>query len=152
MTKTFTILGEPKGKQRPKFTTIAGHPRAITPQQTVNYENLVKLEYQAQCDNAFFSDKQPVFDAIDCFMTIPKSASHLKRRQMLYELIRPMKKPDWDNVGKIICDSLNGIAYRDDSQITDARVRKFYSDQPRVVVTISDQEIEAYNYNQEGNA
>lgn len=152
MTKTFTILGEPKGKQRPKFTTIAGHPRAITPQQTVNYENLVKLEYQAQCGNAFFSDKQPVFVTIDCFMAIPKSTSHLKRRQMLYELIRPMKKPDWDNVGKIICDSLNGIAYRDDSQITDARVRKFYSDQPRVVVTISDQEIEAYNYIQEGNA
>lgn len=152
MTKTFTVLGEPKGKQRPKFTTIAGHPRAITPQQTVNYENLVKLEYQAQCENAYFPDKQPVFVLIDCYMSAPQSSSRKKLRAMLEEVLRPLKKPDFDNVGKVICDSLNGIAYRDDSQIVDGRVRKFFSDRPRVVVTISDQEIEAYKINQGGTA
>ena len=41
-------------------------------------------------------------------------------------------------LGKIICDALNGIAYRDDAQIVDALVRKFYSDTPRVIVEISD--------------
>ena len=57
---------------------------------------------------------------------------------MIDRLIRPIRKPDWDNVGKIICDALNGIAYRDDAQIVDALVRKFYSDTPRVIVEISD--------------
>ena len=49
-----------------------------------------------------------------------------------------MKKADWDNIGKIVCDSLNGIAYHDDVQIVDAQVRKFYGETPRVVVTIQE--------------
>ena len=57
---------------------------------------------------------------------------------MIDRLIRPTRKPDFDNIGKIICDALNGIAYRDDAQIVDALVRKFYSDTPRVIVEISD--------------
>lgn len=51
-----------------------------------------------------------------------------------------MKKPDFDNIGKIVCDSLNNIAYHDDAQIVDAQVRKFFSDDPRVVVTIQEAE------------
>ena len=57
---------------------------------------------------------------------------------MLEKKIRPTKKPDWDNVGKVICDSLNGIAYRDDAQVVDSMVRKFYSEDPKVVVTIEE--------------
>lgn len=49
---------------------------------------------------------------------------------------RPITKPDWDNVGKIVSDALNGIAYRDDSQIVDARVVKRYSDNPMVKVSV----------------
>lgn len=26
-------------------------------------------------------------------------------------------KPDWDNLGKLACDALNGIAFKDDSQV-----------------------------------
>ena len=50
--------------------------------------------------------------------------------------IRPTKKPDWDNIGKIVCDSLNLVAYHDDSAVVDAQVRKFYSETPRVDVMI----------------
>ena len=54
--------------------------------------------------------------------------------------IRPTKKPDFDNIGKIVCDSLNKRAYNDDAQVVDAQVRKFYSRNPRVVVTIQEAE------------
>lgn len=57
-------------------------------------------------------------------------------QNMLGEAIRPIKKPDVDNVTKIIADSLNNIAYKDDAQIVDSTVRKFYSDMPRVQVII----------------
>ena len=57
---------------------------------------------------------------------------------MRARLLRPTLKPDYDNIAKIIADSLNGIAYRDDAQIVDGYVRKFYSDKPRVVVTIQE--------------
>ena len=59
---------------------------------------------------------------------------------MLDGLIRPTKKPDWDNIGKVVCDALNGIAYRDDAQIVDSMVRKFYGEVPRVVVIIREYE------------
>ena len=59
-----------------------------------------------------------------------------KRREMLEHRIRPTKKPDWDNIGKIVCDSLNLVAYHDDSAVVDAQVRKFYSETPRVDVMI----------------
>ena len=51
-------------------------------------------------------------------------------------VILPITKPDWDNIGKIVSDALNGIAYRDDSQVVDSRVRKIYSNEPRTVIRI----------------
>lgn len=48
----------------------------------------------------------------------------------------PGKKPDFDNIGKICCDALNGIAFHDDAQIVDGRVIKLYAEQPRIEVEI----------------
>ena len=36
---------------------------------------------------------------------------------MLNGRLFPTKKPDADNIIKVILDALNGLAYRDDSQI-----------------------------------
>ena len=48
--------------------------------------------------------------------------------------ILPRKKPDYDNIAKIITDALNGIAYKDDSQVVWANIRKLYAENPRVYV------------------
>ena len=72
------------------------------------------------------------------YFRIPSSVSKKKAEMMRKHLIRPVVKPDFDNIGKIVCDALNGIAYYDDAQVVDAQVRKFYDDAPRVVVTISE--------------
>ncbi len=50
--------------------------------------------------------------------------------------IAPTKKPDFDNIQKIICDALNGVAYYDDSQIVKADIEKVYRTTPRVEVTV----------------
>ena len=99
------------------------------------YENLVKWCYQKEV-GFMFPDDSMIDIEIIAFYEIPKSTSKKKRRLMLDKKLRPTKKPDWDNVGKIICDSLNKIAYRDDAMVVDAIVRKFYSEQPRVEVTM----------------
>lgn len=134
----FTILGEPKGKQRPRVTRAGV---AYTPKDTVQYENLVRVEYRRQCNDYRFPDDSPLDLRITAYYGIPKSASKKKRQQMADFRIRPLKKSDWDNIGKIIADSLNEVAYKDDVQIVDAQVRKFYSDRPRVAVTIQDAKI-----------
>ena len=49
------------------------------------------------------------------------------------------RKPDFDNLGKSTADSLNELAWHDDSQICDARVQKWYAasdESPHVVISI----------------
>lgn len=138
MTVKFTIFGEPSGKGRPRFRRVGQYVKTYTPDETISYENLVKTEYRIQCGVAKFPDDAMLDVRVIAYYSIPKSVSKNKRRAMLDFRIRPTKKPDYDNIGKIICDSLNGIAYKDDSQIVDGLVRKFYSENPRVVVTIKD--------------
>jgi Holliday junction resolvase RusA-like endonuclease len=130
----FTVLGEPKGKGRPRFVPKTG--RAMTPKDTVNYESLVHMEYMRQCQNARFQDDAMLDMRIKAYYSIPKSKSKKTKTKMLEGVIRPTKKPDMDNVVKIIADSLNNVAYRDDTQIVDCQCRKFYSDIPRVEVRI----------------
>jgi Holliday junction resolvase RusA-like endonuclease len=125
------IPGEPCAKQRPKF----GNGRTYTPEKTVNYETLVRQLY-IQATKEYHDGALRL--VVDAFFTIPKSTSKKKREKMLQGIIRPTKRPDWDNIGKIASDALNAIAYRDDSQIVDATVRKWYSDEPRVEVEISE--------------
>ena len=131
------IYGEPHGKGRPKFSTVCGHPKARTPEKTVIYENLVQTEYRHQ-SGIRFPDDAMLDVRIFAYYAIPKYISKKKRQAMLDKKIRPTKKPDADNVCKVICDSLNGVAYRDDTQIVDCMVRKFYGEVPRVLVTIED--------------
>lgn len=138
MAVKFTILGEPQGKGRPRFRSAGAFVQTYTPKETVAYENLVKLEYRRQCNDFKFPDGAMLDVRITAFYTIPKSVSKKKRLAMVQHLIRPMKKPDTDNVVKVILDSLNEIAYKDDVQVVDCQVRKFYSENPRVVVSISE--------------
>lgn len=142
---SFTVYGEPKGKGRPrvsirKFRNAEGkeqsYSKAYTPQDTVNYETLVRTEYRMQCEEFMFPDKQMLDMRIQAFYPIPKSASKRMRERMINHEVRPTKKPDSDNIIKIIADSLNNIAYHDDSQIVDVMFRKFYAEKPRVTVTI----------------
>lgn len=134
----FTVLGEPQGKGRPRFTKVGQYVKTYTPDKTVSYENLVKLEYRRQCKDYMFEKGRPVDIRILAYYPIPKSASKKKQAMMIANELRPMKKPDTDNVVKVILDSLNQIAYHDDVQAVDCQVRKFYSENPRVVVTIED--------------
>ncbi len=136
MRVSFTILGEPQGKGRPRFTKVGSYVKTYTPDKTAAYENLVKLEYQSQCRGLRFGDDERLDMRIFAYYGIPQSTSKKRKAMMLGGIIRPSKKPDMDNVVKVIADSLNNVAYKDDTQIVDAMVRKFYSDTPRVKVVI----------------
>lgn len=128
----FTIPGNPGAKQRHR-TTKRGHK--YTPTETVNYENLVKTTFHLLWPHHEPIDG-PVQTEIRALFPIPKSTSKKKRALMQDETFPYIKKPDRDNVGKIVQDALNGIAWRDDAVIYDGRDLKFYSERPRVEITI----------------
>jgi Holliday junction resolvase RusA-like endonuclease len=113
--------------------TKTGH--TYTPDKTVNYETLVKQLYITQGHERL---EGALKLTVNAFFSIPKSTSKKNKEKMLQGEIRPTKKPDWDNVGKIISDALNEMAYKDDCQIVCATVRKWYSDNPRVEVEITE--------------
>lgn len=132
----FTVLGTPQGKGRPRFTKVGNFVRTYTPDSTVSYENLVRLEYRRQCQDYRFQEGIPLDVRIMAYYDIPKSVSKKKRQQMISHQLRPMKKPDNDNIIKCVLDALNQIAYKDDVQVADCQIRKFYSEKPRIVVSI----------------
>jgi len=134
----FTVFGEPTGKERPRADRRSG--RMYTPKKTTEYESKVMWVYKNAYHSFRFPDRAMLHVDIKAYYSIPASDSVVERARKLRGDHLPIKKPDWDNIGKIICDALNGIAYRDDAQIVEARVRKYYSDNPRVVVTIWDKE------------
>ncbi|MEG1515721.1 MAG: RusA family crossover junction endodeoxyribonuclease [Clostridia bacterium] len=131
----FTVRGEPQGKGRPRIVRNGAFSRAYTPETTVLYENLIKLEYQRYCKDVCFMEGC-VGMAITAYFSIPKTTSKRKRALMIDGQIYPVKKPDCDNVAKCVCDALNGLAYKDDSQISDLRIVKRYAEIPKIVVDI----------------
>lgn len=124
------IFGEPQGKCRPRFTKRGNFVSTYTPKETLSYENLVKVEYMEQCGK-YYNDKELTCE-IYAYFGIPKSTSKRKAKLMQEEEIKPTKKPDVDNIAKIILDALNGVAYKDDAQVVNLMVRKYYSDRPRI--------------------
>jgi len=120
------IPGEPKGKGRPRL----GKGFTYTPKDTVNYENLVKMCYMEQAEDMKLEGELKA--KIIAYYSISKSTSKKRRNLMIEEKIRPTKKPDLDNVAKIILDSLNKIAYDDDSNVVSLTIEKYYSENPRV--------------------
>ena len=133
----FIVPGNPFGKQRHRVAMRGNYSSMYTPKETIYYENLVKISFQEAARGKRFDDEAMLDVRIIAYFGIPKSTSKKKRGMMLNKKIRPTKKPDGDNIAKSICDGLNKVAYHDDSSIVDMQVRKFYSEQPRVEVTIN---------------
>lgn len=131
MKVNFTIDGEPVGKARPRMNTRIG--KAYTPDKTRIYEDYTKLLYKSQVKHYF---EGYVKLTVKAFYGIAKSDSKKIKEQKSNNILRPSKKPDIDNVMKLIADSLNEIAYKDDTQIVEMQGMKFYSNKPRVEVTI----------------
>lgn len=134
----FVVHGEPVGKGRPRLSTAGGFARAYTPEKTRNYEIAVKACYNKVAGGKFFENKQQGITAyITAYYSLPKSLSGSKRREKVLRE-RPQKKPDCDNVVKVILDALNGVAYKDDAEVTEVHFAKHWTeDDPRVEVILS---------------
>lgn len=124
----FTVPGAPKGKGRPRVTKT-GH--AFTPKDTAEYENLVRL-YFTQTYPRHVPITGPIRAEISAYFPIPKSWTKKKRQQWKEGGVYPVVKPDADNIAKSILDSLNNIAFTDDSHVIELNVRKLYGTFPHV--------------------
>ena len=134
----FEIEGKVVGKGRPRFARMGNFVRTYSTQQDISYENWVKTCFL----KSVYKDFKPIENEIDVLIIaefeIPKSISNKKRQMMLDKQIRPTKKPDCDNIAKSICDALNKVAYKDDSQIVNLTIHKIYSENEKCIVKIKE--------------
>mgnify|MGYP000721437011 CR=1 FL=1 len=134
----FEVEGKPVGKGRPRFKRMGNFVQTYTPEKTAAYEKLVRLRFQNA--GGVITEKPVRIKIVACFAP-PKSTRKRDKAEMLANRILPVKKPDSDNIAKIILDALNKIAYIDDSQVIELVVKKRYSAEAKVTVHI--EEIEA---------
>lgn len=129
----FEVPGKITGKARPRVNTITG--RAYTPSNTKDYEMLIKQ---------YFKVKYPHYETLEgrikveiiAYFAIPKATNKSQQKEMIENNISPTKKPDIDNIIKIILDALNKMAFKDDSQITKLEIEKVYAEEEKVYVKI----------------
>ena len=129
------VPGKVIGKGRPRLNTYTGV--VYTPTKTKDYETLVEQ---------YFLLKYPRFKILEgrlkvsilAYFAIPKSTKKSDINEMLENNISPTKKPDIDNIVKIVLDSMNRFAFKDDIQITKLEVEKRYGLEEKVCIKIEE--------------
>ena len=149
----FTIPGEPFGKLNMKPVIRAGHPTLVSPKNNVTYANRVlscimdqlspSHPEGYQIDTPIFSHTEQLMVVIVAYFGLEKK--HYGKKGVnksgqlkLDRVVRPIKKPDCDNISKIVCDAIttSGMVWHDDSQIVHEIIEKVYDEIPRVEITV----------------
>lgn len=126
---SFTVPGVPCGKGRPRFVKATG--RTYTPAKTVSYEASI-AEAAADVMDGATPITAPVGVKVQAVFPIPASWPKKKKEAARWHT----SKPDGDNIAKAIGDALNGVVWKDDSQIARMAISKVYGDVPGLHVFV----------------
>jgi len=135
----FVVPGEAKSQLRPRAYIRKGPNPQIgvyDPKESREYKSFFKLCAAQVAPETLIEG--PVEVEVIEYRSIPKSMPKYKRKMIEEGKLFPTKKPDVDNIIKIVFDSLNKLIWQDDSQVYKLTVTKLYSDQPRVEVKIKE--------------
>ena len=132
----FNIPGVPVAKGRPKFSTHSGFAKAYTPAKTRNAEAFVRKCFMEQVKDFKMPAKGPVMLSVIFYMPIPKSLSKKAKATLAEQNTYHTKKPDLDNLLKLVNDALNGVAWEDDGCIAYTQAIKCYGATPKTCVEI----------------
>ena len=112
----FTIPGEPIAQGRPRFSTHGGFARAYDPKKSRDGKSVVKLCARDAVEESGITEplNGPLVMKIQFGIPLPKSA--YRKRTPVTRAWRT-KKPDLDNLDKLVKDACSGVIYLDDNQI-----------------------------------
>lgn len=126
------LAGTPIAQKRPRISSNGKSSWCYDSQKQL------KEGCQWQLSSQFRESPLTIPVSIDLifFMPIPKSASAIKKRQMQNGIVAHIKKPDIDNLQKFILDCMNGVVFKDDSQVCEIRAKKIYSSKPATLIRV----------------
>jgi Holliday junction resolvase RusA-like endonuclease len=146
VTISFLVIGLPKAQPRPRafYNKHLGQARVFEAGTAESWKGNVALA--AREHRPATTHEGPVVLEIDILLPRPK---RLNRKADPDGKIPCIAKPDWDNLGKAISDAITPLGiWRDDCQVCDARVRKWYVAKPgqtfdalpgaRITITLQD--------------
>lgn len=126
------IAGNPVPKARARVTKTG---IAYTPAKTRKWEQTAALMAQAE-----MAGRAPLECPLEVVVIAewpaPQSWPEWKRAAAVQGRLCHTTKPDADNIVKAAVDALNGVVFRDDSQIVGMIARKAYSEMPGVTIRV----------------
>ncbi len=133
----FTIPAVPIAQPRPRAVSFGGKARMYG--AAVKHPvNAFKASCQMAAMEAYKGAPLDGPVSLLVLFVMPRPQAKIKKRgdNPRYPHI---SRPDFDNLGKSLCDALTGILWRDDSQLWSVEIRKVVaaaSEQPRVTVSV----------------
>ena len=112
----FIIPGEPISQGRPRFSTHGGFARAYDPKKSREGKAVVKLCAKEAVQQAQWSEPitGPIEMLVQFGIALPKS--QYRKRTPVKRRWR-VKKPDIDNLMKLVKDACSSVVFLDDNQI-----------------------------------
>ena len=155
------LYEEPEGSPRPRARLVNRYNVLDESKSNSNFIQIYSItgkednSYMRRLvsENDYLEANQLIYTPCDvvfnAFIKTPDSTS--KKFKVLAEigLIRPIGKPDFDNIGKKYSDMYNGNIWIDDTLVIDGSIRKWYSILPRVEIDLyyADRLYSKYQYN-----
>lgn len=134
MDKSITIVKmDSFTKERPRTNFHTG--AIYTPSKTLKREKYIAQQFALQNIGWGISDG-PVSIEIEIEVNVPVNARKKDKEDMKKGLIYPIKKPDVDNVAKLVLDGLQGVAFDDDYQVVELKVRKKYGEEKKLKIVV----------------
>ena len=126
------LAGPPRGKAVKR--RAPNHRGVYTDPKSVNREAALTLAAEAAMRGQP-PTWLPVKVAIEQRFPLLKSFTKRERADAISGVLRPAKKPDWDNIAKL-CDCLTKVVFYDDAQVVDGEVHKIYSEFPGLTIIV----------------
>lgn len=132
------VPGNAVGQARPRFNAKQG--RTYEPKGSTEEKAYIRMLAAQEVEKRRWKPcppEMPVEVQITSYRDIPSSKPAWYRDAARFGFVAPLKKPDADNVQKLVYDALNGIIYTDDKQIFSVKYVAKYSEQPRLEVVFT---------------
>lgn len=141
------LFEEPEGAKRPRFRLVNRHNLV---NQAINNSNFVHVYSPNAKEDSVYMKRlaeselmqleelihTPCIIEYNVYQKTPSSFNTTDTFLAELGIIRPITKPDWDNIAKKYSDMYNHNVWLDDTLVVSGTVNKYYSILPRVEIKL----------------